>query len=143
MDSYSATRHEIAAWALTGIALVLVLSLHLLTALLGGLLVYELVHILAEQFRFARISSASARIVAVGILSPILIALVTFAAVATVEFFRTATGGLGALMAKLSEIVESTRAYLPQSIMEEMSPDADGLKKDMANWLGAHAGKVE
>jgi hypothetical protein len=45
------TRYDIAAWILTGAALVLVLELHLLPALLAGLLVYELVHILAPRLR--------------------------------------------------------------------------------------------
>src|SRR5262245_25271207 len=111
------TRHEIAAWTLTGIALILVLHLHLLTALLGGLLVYELVHILARQLRFANISSANARVVAVGVLSGVIIAFVTAVVVGTVALFRSDTGGLNALMAKLSEIIESSREYLPSSTM--------------------------
>ena len=38
--------YTIAAWVLTGVALVLILLLHLLPALLAGMLVYELVHLL-------------------------------------------------------------------------------------------------
>ena len=38
---------EIAAWIMMAAALVLVLRLHLLTALLAGLLVFELVHMIA------------------------------------------------------------------------------------------------
>src|SRR6516164_6141524 len=37
----------VTSWVLTGLALFLVLQLHLVSALLAGLLVYELVHVLA------------------------------------------------------------------------------------------------
>ena len=39
------SRHEIAAWILMAAGLLMVLKLHLLSALLAGLLVYELVHV--------------------------------------------------------------------------------------------------
>ena len=38
-------QHEIAAWILMAAGLLMVLKLHLLSALLAGLLVYELVHV--------------------------------------------------------------------------------------------------
>jgi hypothetical protein len=48
------TRVEIASWIVAGIALFLVLQLHLLPALLAGLLVFELVHIMAPRLRIWR-----------------------------------------------------------------------------------------
>ena len=47
--------YDIAAWILAGVSLVLILSLHVLPALLAGLLVYELVHILAPRLKVVRI----------------------------------------------------------------------------------------
>ena len=47
-------RVEIAAWILTGIVLVAVLYLHLLPALLAGLLVYELVHVIEPRLPFVQ-----------------------------------------------------------------------------------------
>ena len=41
------TRSLVAAWTLTGIALILIPVLHLVSALVAGLLVYELVSLLA------------------------------------------------------------------------------------------------
>ena len=43
------SRAEIAALALMALALLLIIKLHLLPALLTGLLVYELVHLLARS----------------------------------------------------------------------------------------------
>lgn len=44
-----ASAHEIAAWILVGGGLLLVLRLHLLSALLAGLFVFEIVHIAAPD----------------------------------------------------------------------------------------------
>jgi hypothetical protein len=41
---------EYAAWILAPVAMVLVIEIHLLPALIAGLLVYELVHVLAPFF---------------------------------------------------------------------------------------------
>ena len=43
----ASSRSVVASWILTGIALFLVLKLHLLSALLAGLLIHELVRLLA------------------------------------------------------------------------------------------------
>jgi len=45
------TRSEVAAWMLVGLGLLAVLWLHLLPALLAGLLVYELVHLTAPLWQ--------------------------------------------------------------------------------------------
>jgi predicted PurR-regulated permease PerM len=137
------TRYEIAAWILTGGVLLLILGLHLLTALLGGLLVYELVHVMARRLRFGSLSSTGARMMAVAVLSGVIIAAVTGAVIGSVAFFRSETGGLTALMTKLAEILEHSRAYLPDSALSDFSSDAEMLREDLANWLREHAGPLE
>ena len=57
----SPTRFEIAAWILTAGALLLVLELHLLPALLSGLLVYELVLIVSRRLRICAWDTNGAR----------------------------------------------------------------------------------
>ena len=50
-----ATAYDLCAWVLTGFALLLVFPLHLFSALMSGLLVYELVHVTAPLLHVARI----------------------------------------------------------------------------------------
>ena len=45
------SRSELVGWILTAIALGLVIQLHLLSALLAGLLVYKLVDVIAPRLR--------------------------------------------------------------------------------------------
>jgi len=56
----SAHRFQQAAWLLAALALILVLKLHLLPALLAGLLVYELVHLTAPLLK-SRLSGLRAK----------------------------------------------------------------------------------
>src|SRR5262245_23015446 len=91
------TRYEIAAWVITGAALILVLRLELLTALIGGLLVCELVRVLEPRLQFGRLSSTVARLVAAGALSAVIIALIVAAVLGAIAFVRSDTGGLSAL----------------------------------------------
>src|SRR5215831_5853386 len=136
------TRYEIAAWIITGAALIIVLRLGLLTALIGGFLVYELVYVLEPRLQFGRLSSTAARLVAAGALSAAIIALIVALALGAIAFVRSDTGGFTALMNRLAEIVETSRAYLPEWMVSSLPSDAEGMKYDAVNWLREHARDV-
>ena len=70
--------HEIAAWILMAAGLLVVLKLHLLSALLAGLLVYELVHVAVLRLG-RRLSSKRAGMVAVTALAILVIGAVAAA----------------------------------------------------------------
>ena len=65
----SPTRYEIVAWILAALALFFVLYLHLLPALLAGLLVYELVHILVPRLKIVRLGHKWTKVLAVALLA--------------------------------------------------------------------------
>src|SRR5688572_21640216 len=84
---------EIAAWVLMAISLVLVLRLHLLAALLSGLLVFELVHMLAPKLQ-RRVFGRRPRMLAVALLSALIVGLVSAAVVGIIAFMRSDAGSL-------------------------------------------------
>jgi hypothetical protein len=65
--------YDIAAWILAGMSLVLILSWHLLPALLAGLLVYELVHILAPRLKVICIHQEYGKLVALAMLATMVV----------------------------------------------------------------------
>lgn len=132
---------EITAWILMAFALVLVLRLHLLTALLAGLLVFELVHMIAPALQ-RRFFGRWAQMVAVALLSTAIIGFITAAILGTIAFMRSDAGSLPALLHKMAEIVESARATLPSWIVEYLPEGADGLRISLTEWLHDHAGEV-
>ena len=80
---------EIASWILAGVSLFLVLHLHVLAALVGGLAVYEIVHILARRLRFIRSGDRSARkYLAIALLAMVTVAALTLSIIGVIAFFR-------------------------------------------------------
>ena len=137
-----ATRPEIAAWLIAGTLLFLVLWLHLLPALLAGLLVYELVHLMAPLLQ-RRLSGERSRLLAVLVLASVVVALLTAAILGAVAFFRSDAGSLTALFDKMAEIVEGTRDAFPPWVTESLPTDPDKLRETISHWLREHAPQLK
>ena len=133
---------EIAAWVLAGAALVAIIKLQLLGALLAGLLVYELVHVLTP-FLEKHLSGERAKLVAVALLASLIVGVVTVGIVAAVGFFRSDAGSLPALLKKMAEIIEGARSTLPRSMVEHLPVTPDEIKTFLVDWLRSHAGEVQ
>ncbi|HCZ17808.1 MAG TPA: hypothetical protein DHV85_25195, partial [Candidatus Accumulibacter sp.] len=93
-----------AAWILAVLAMLTIIKVRLLPALIAGLLVYQLVHILAPLFA-RHLSSSRAREIAVGLLALLVSGVVTAAVFATMAFMGSEHGSFAALLAKMAEIV--------------------------------------
>lgn len=136
-------RYERASWLVAGVALVLLLVLHLLPALLAGLLIYELVHLLASCLRIARIRRSQAKLVAVALLVLGIVLLLTLAAAGLVVFIRSEAGSVPALLQRLADILDSWRTALPAGIVEHLPADVDEVQVMAATWLRGHAGALQ
>jgi predicted PurR-regulated permease PerM len=129
---------EIASLCFAAGVLLVALWLHLLPALLAGLLVYELVHVLAPLLR-RRLSDERSRLVAVVILASLIVGVVTAAVVGAVAFFRSDSSSLPPLLQKMADIIDSARYALPPWINEALPGDADALREALTHWLRVHA----
>lgn len=136
------TRYEIAAWMITGAVLLLLLPLHLLGALLAGLLVHQLTHLLVPLIR-RRITDDRAKLVSVGLLSALIVGAVVGGIFGVIAFFRSDAGSLSTLLGKMAEILESSRASLPQWVVEHMPENTAALQKGMVGWLRSHTGELQ
>lgn len=120
----------------------LVIKLHLLGALLAGLLVYELVHILAPHLD-RRLASERSKLLVVALLSTVVVGAITLAIVAAVAFFRSDAGSLPALMKTMAEIIEDARDAVPAALAQQLPVDADALKKMLVDFLRNHASDLQ
>jgi predicted PurR-regulated permease PerM len=132
-------RHDIAAWTIAAVLLLLVLLLHLLPALLAGLLVFELVHVIAPRLRIGK----RGKVAAVAILAAVIVAALSFALFGAVSFFRSGTGSLTALLQKMAEIIDGSRTHLPDWALEYLPADAEELRKALTAWMREHAGEMQ
>src|SRR5262249_30057108 len=135
--------YDIAAWILTGVALVLILSLHLLPALLAGLLVYELVHLLAPRLQVVRIHQEYGKLVVVALLATVVVLGIVFAIIGIMAFLHSEAGNLPRLLKQMADILDSWRAVLPTAVSEYLPEDIDDLKDLLVEALRGHAGALQ
>jgi predicted PurR-regulated permease PerM len=131
-----------AAWLLSGGALLLLLKVHLLPALLAGLLVYELVH-LTTPLLAGRLASRRAKLVAVVLLAVTITGAVVLAGVAIVALFRSDAGSVPGLLAKMAEIVENSHDSLPGWLVVSLPSNAEALENALVHWLREHADQLQ
>ncbi|MFO1320200.1 MAG: hypothetical protein U1F52_11325 [Burkholderiales bacterium] len=139
----AATRHDVASWLLAGTALALILWLHVLAALLAGLLVAELVHVIVPKLRLLRISGRRSKLVAVGFLAIVISTGLTVGVLALVAFFRSDAGSLSTLLGHMADIIDQARGKLPGWIGDRLPRDAEALGVASADWLRSHADEVQ
>lgn len=137
---------EKAAWLIAAFTLIFILKFSLLPAVLSGLLVYEVVHIItpiiARKFPTKKPSNR-AKLWAVGILVVVIVSLLALVGVGLVAFFRSDAGSLTVLLAKMAQIIEDSRKILPAWIVEHLPADAISFKEQAATWLRTHADELQ
>ncbi|MES2488719.1 MAG: AI-2E family transporter [Pseudomonadota bacterium] len=138
----SITRTDLFTWFAAVVVLGLTLQLHLLSALIAGLLVYELVHVLASRLRQRQVGSDRAKLLAVGLISIFVVAAITAAVLGIITFLRNGNDSLPALLQKLADIIEASRGQLPQWSLEYIPSDADELRITITEWLRKHSGSL-
>jgi predicted PurR-regulated permease PerM len=134
---------ETASWILAALGLFLVLHLRLLSALLGGLAVYELVHILGRKLPFIRGRREAGKRLAVALLAVFVVATLALLIVGLIAFFRTDPASFPALFAKMADILEASKQHLPPWLASELPTNAEELKNEAVTWLRMHAGQLQ
>ena len=131
-----------AAWVLTASILVLVLFVHLLPALFGGLLVYELVH-LASPYLAARLSNDRAKVLVVALLAAAVVGAVTAASFALVVFIQSDPDRPVALIAQFADMILRAKETMPVWLADLLPADQDEVNTTLAGWAKSHAGDLE
>ncbi len=130
--------HEYAAWTLAVLSIFFVITYRLLPALIAGLLVYELVHVLFPLFS-RQFSTHRAKVLALLFVTLLVIGTVTAACFGIIAFMKSEGGSLSALLAKMAEIVESSRASLPRWLADFLPNSTEGVTLTLSEWLREHA----
>lgn len=140
--SKPASANDYAAWTLAVCSIFFVLQFHLLPALIAGLLVYELVHALFPLFA-RHLSTRRAKLVAVGLVVLLVIGAVAAASFGIFFFMKSEGGSIAVLLAKMAEIIESSRATLPQWLAAYLPSNTEGIRDILSQWLREHAAELQ
>lgn len=129
-------RYTIAAWVLAAILLLATLHLHLLPALLAGLLVYELVHVIAQRITTR---DRAGKLAAVVLLAAAVVAVLAGVMFVVVAFLQSDAGSVPRLLQKMAEIIETSRGKLPAWLVDSIPGDPEKLKAAIIAWLREHS----
>jgi predicted PurR-regulated permease PerM len=132
---------EIAAWILIGALLIYVMMQHLVSAVVTGLVLYLILDRLAGAFSKRRMGGA-ARPLALILVTLIVGGVVIGGIALTVSFLRHHAERVPAMMTKMADILQSTRAWLGgygEEIIPEVLTDAETVKTAIVDWLKQHA----
>jgi predicted PurR-regulated permease PerM len=136
------TDSVIASWVLTGLALLAIVVFHLVSALLGAFLVYELIGLIAPVIERHLINRWSRGFAAVS-LAILIIAVVTGAIFGTIAFLKSDAGSPQAFAERLQHILVDARTKLPAAVQDYLPGTVDDLKTYGSSWLGQHSNEVQ
>ena len=136
------TGSTIASWILMGIALLAVVLLHLVSALAGGLLVYELVSLIAPPIERHLIHRRS-RWLAVASLAILTILVLILAGFGVTAFLKSEASSPAVLSEKLNQVIVEARDKLPPFLVDNFPGNVDDLKALASSWLDEHSKEVQ
>jgi predicted PurR-regulated permease PerM len=132
-----------ASLVLAGVALALAILLHLLPALLAGLLVYELVQ-LAAPLMGRRISGDRARMVVVAALGIIVVGLLILLILGAISLFHSEIGNPRLLwQQQIMPLVDRARQQLPAMLVNHLPDSVDDLRDGAFDLARRHAGTLQ
>jgi predicted PurR-regulated permease PerM len=137
------SRPDLITWGVAALVLGLVLALHLLPALLAGLLVFELVTVLTPWLRHPALGRDGPRVLAVTLIAGIVIAALVAAAIGFVALLRGSGENLTLLMQKMAQIIEEARTQLPPQLLAHVPDDATTLQNNVVEWLRTHSSVLQ
>ena len=134
-----ASRYQIAAWLMMAVGLLLILHLRVLPALLAGLLVVQLVHLLAPRFFIGRLGHTWSRVLVVTLITLVVLGALGGVTAAAILYLRT-EGGLTGLLTEMAEVIENSRELLPPWAGEWLPQgDESVIRAGLVEWLRDHA----
>jgi predicted PurR-regulated permease PerM len=132
---------EIAAWVIFGGLFFYVLMWHLVPGVVGGLVLYLLLDRISQLFA-KRMPGKTARPLALILVALVGGGLAVGVVALLISFARHHADNIPAIMTKMADILQSTRAWLGgygQELIPEVMTDAETIKEGLAVWLKEHA----
>jgi predicted PurR-regulated permease PerM len=134
---------RLASYVLAGVGLLLVIELHLLSALLAGLLVFELVQTISPLLE-RRLSGSRARVVVVAVLGVVVVGLLILLALGAISFVHSEIGNPEDLWRQqLMPLVEKAREQLPAALVGSLPDSVDELRVMAGDLTRKHAASLQ
>lgn len=131
-----------ASYLLAAVTMVAILKVHLLPALFSGLLVFDLVHVIAPHLE-RRFASERGRVLAVALLAVLVIVAILLAVFGAMAFFHSDAGNLTQLTTRVEGILNEIRASTPDWLVDTLPISVDQLHQSGSQLLRDHAAQLQ
>ncbi|HET7610261.1 MAG TPA: hypothetical protein VFK29_00595 [Rhodanobacteraceae bacterium] len=131
-----------ASYLVAGVGLLLVMLLHLLPALIAGLLVYAVVDALAPLLE-RRLPGELSRQVVVGVLAAVVAGLLALLIFGVVAFFRAELGDPNTLFDRLMPTIDRARTQLPAWITAYLPVSAEDFRATATQLARDHSVQLQ
>ncbi len=135
-------RTLIASYVAAAVALLLVMFLHLLPALIAGLLVYAVVDALAPLLE-RKLPGRLSRQLVVGVLAVLVAGLLALAIFAAVAFFRAEIGDPNTLFDRMMPMIDRARTQLPAWIVAYLPVSAEDFRYTATELARTHSQQLQ
>jgi predicted PurR-regulated permease PerM len=135
--------YDLPVYILTAFALIGILLLHLLPALLAGLLVHQLIHIVARKLRVVGVRMSIGKIAALTLITTATILALVFAAIGVTGLLSGQSESLHDLLQKMADEIDTMRNHFPTWVQDYLPQDAEQLQAAAAGWLREHADQLQ
>ena len=140
MDAF---KLELAAQILAGLALFAVLKLGLLSALLSGLLIYELVHLVALKLNRVGVTHEVGKAVALILLASLIAVAISVGGIGLLALLTGRSESLVVVLQKMAEVIETARSHFPPWTWDYLPANTEELEVALSQWLRAHASELQ
>lgn len=120
-------------------ALILTLTLGLLPALLGGLLVYFIVEFGAGKLERVGVIPQAGKIILLILVSLLTMSGVVLAILGSASYLSDGSDSFVVLLRKMADIVETGRSYIPAWIQNYVPMRIEDWQQEFSNWLRHNA----
>jgi predicted PurR-regulated permease PerM len=132
----------IAAQALSVLGLIAILELHILSALLSGLLIYQIATMAVRKLNRTGVTPRFSALIVTACLIAIIGLALAFGAIQIVSLANHGSDSVAALLQKMAELIESARHHLPAWAQDYVPTSVDELDVVATDWLRRNASEL-
>ncbi len=142
IDTTDTAKLEMASLIFAALALYAILSFGLLSALLSGLLIYQLVQFAAPMLLRVGVNRNLGTTIAVTLIAMLIGVGITFGVIELISLLTRGFNNLAVLLQKMAEVISTARAQVPPWALEYLPTNIDDLQNVAARWLSENAGQL-
>jgi len=133
---------ETVSLVFAALALYAILKFSLLSALLSGLLIYQLVQFAAPVLQRIGMNRSLGTTVAVTVIATLIGLAITVGIIELVSVLTRGFSNLAVLLQKMAEVIGTARAQVPAWALEYLPTNIEEFQTGAARWLSENAGEL-